>query len=125
MNEALMKLRKRRSHRTISLDEPLDAVDQIVNREITARDINPEQQYSKSELNGVLERALESLRPKCRTVFVLRDVEELSIEQTAEALGISVPAVKSRLLRARLMLRERLARHCKSSRTMASSVLPG
>ena len=56
---------------------------------------------------------MESLKPDFRTVFVLRDIEELSTEETAETLGISVPAVKSRLLRARLALREKLTRQFK------------
>jgi RNA polymerase sigma-70 factor (ECF subfamily) len=54
---------------------------------------------------------VQSLKPSFRTVFVLRDIEELSTEDTAETLGISIPAVKSRLLRARLQLREKLTRH--------------
>ena len=54
-------------------------------------------------------RALASLAQKYREVFVLRDVEQLSIEETAETLGISIASVKTRLLRARLMLRDLLA----------------
>jgi RNA polymerase sigma-70 factor (ECF subfamily) len=64
-----------------------------------------------TELNSILSSAIAELEPIFRTVFVLRDVEQLSTEETAEALGISVPAVKSRLLRARLRLREKLGRH--------------
>ena len=75
-----------------------------------AWDENPEQQYSREELAKILDDAVESLKPDFRTVFVLRDIEELSTEETAQALGISVPAVKSRLLRARLQLREKLTR---------------
>jgi RNA polymerase sigma-70 factor (ECF subfamily) len=78
VNEALMRLRKRKTDRSVLLDE-----------------------------------AVDSLKPDFRTVFVLRDIEELSTEETAETLGISVPAVKSRLLRARLALRERLTRQFK------------
>jgi RNA polymerase sigma-70 factor (ECF subfamily) len=61
----------------------------------------------------VLDEAIQSLKPTFRSVFQLRDVEELSTEETAEALGLSIPAVKSRLLRARLQLRERLTRQFK------------
>jgi RNA polymerase sigma-70 factor (ECF subfamily) len=53
------------------------------------------------------------LKPAFRTVFVLRDMEDLSTEETASALGISIPAVKSRLLRARLQLREKLSKFFK------------
>jgi RNA polymerase sigma-70 factor, ECF subfamily len=64
-------------------------------------------------MKKILEDALDTLKPDFRTVFTLRDIEELSTEETAEALGISVPAVKSRLLRARLALREKLTRQFK------------
>lgn len=113
VNESLMKLRKRKSDRTVPLDEPLDTGDDTVVREIAVWDENPEQQYSHEELAKILDDAVQGLRPAFRTVFVLRDIEELSTEETAEALGISVPAVKSRLLRARLQLREKLTRFFK------------
>jgi len=58
-----------------------------------------------------LSSVIDELEPDYRTVFVLRDIEELSTEETADALGISVPAVKSRLLRARLKLRQKLDRY--------------
>jgi RNA polymerase sigma-70 factor (ECF subfamily) len=110
VNEALMKLRKRKSDRTVSLDEPQEAGEETVMREIAVWDEDPEQKYSQDELREILDNAVNSLKPSFRTVFVLRDIEELSTEETAEALGISVPAVKSRLLRARLQLREKLTR---------------
>jgi len=110
VNEALMKLRKRKSDKTVSLDEPHETDEDTVTREIAVWDDDPERRYSRDELRDILGRAVESLKPAFRTVFVLRDIEELSTEETAEALGISIPAVKSRLLRARLQLRERLTR---------------
>lgn len=110
VNESLMKLRKRKSDRTVSLDEPADNGDEPIVREIAVWDGNPEQQYSSEELRSILDKAIASLKPTFRTVFLLRDVEDLSTEETAAALDISVPAVKSRLLRARLELRERLTR---------------
>jgi RNA polymerase sigma-70 factor (ECF subfamily) len=113
VNESLMKLRKRKSDRTVPLDEPIDTGEDTVVREIAVWDENPEQKYSRSELGGILDEAVQSLKPVFRTVFVLRDIEELSTEETAQALGISVPAVKSRLLRARLQLREKLSRFFK------------
>ena len=113
VNESLMKLRKRRSDKTISLDETLDTGDDAVAREIAVWEGNPEDRFSQREIRDILESAVESLHPIYRTVFVLRDVDELSTEETAEALGLSIPAVKSRLLRARLQLRERLTRHFK------------
>lgn len=112
VNEALMKLRKRKSDRTVPLDEPVDTGEETVVREIAVWD-DPEQKYSREELGKILTEAVDSLKPAFRTVFVLRDIEELSTEETAEALDISVPAVKSRLLRARLQLREKLTRFFK------------
>src|ERR1700732_59641 len=72
---------------------------------------NPEQLYWASELRDILVNTLSELRPILRTVFVLRDMEGLSTDQTAEALNLSPPAVKARLWRARLQLRERLTKH--------------
>jgi RNA polymerase sigma-70 factor (ECF subfamily) len=110
VNEALMKLRKRRSDRTVPLDEPIDTGEDEVVREIAVWDENPEQRYSREELGSILDEAIQSLKPAYRTVFVLRDIEELSIEETADLLNLSISAVKSRLLRARLQLREKLTR---------------
>jgi RNA polymerase sigma-70 factor (ECF subfamily) len=110
VNESLMKLRKRKSDRTLSLDETIDTGEEAIVREIAVWEGNPEQRYSQEELRQILEKAVETLRPAFRTVFVLRDVEELSTEETAAMLDLSIPAVKSRLLRARLQLRERLTR---------------
>lgn len=110
VNEALMKLRKRKTDKTVPLDEPMDTGEETVQREIAVWEGNPEQRYSQEELHVILEDAIDSLKPVYRTVFVLRDVEEMSTEETAEALNLSIPAVKSRLLRARLQLRERLTR---------------
>jgi RNA polymerase sigma-70 factor (ECF subfamily) len=110
VNEALMKLRKRKSDRTVSLDEPHETEEDTVTREIAVWEDDPEKKYSRDEIREILDKAVDSLKPGFRTVFVLRDIEELSTEETADALGISVPAVKSRLLRARLQLREKLTR---------------
>ncbi len=113
VNEALMKLRKRKSSKEVSLDEPTDTGEEQIVREIAVWEDDPEKTYSRDELRDILDSAVESLKPAFRTVFVLRDVEELSTEETAEALNISIPAVKSRLLRARLQLREKLTRFFK------------
>jgi len=110
VNEALMKLRKRKSDKTVSLDDGIDTGEEVVVREIAVWDGDPEQRYSQEELRAILDEAVSSLRPTFRSVFVLRDIEELSTEETANILDLSVPAVKSRLLRARLQLREKLTR---------------
>jgi RNA polymerase sigma-70 factor (ECF subfamily) len=113
VNEALMKLRKRRSDKTVPLDDPIDTGEDVVAREIAVWDENPEDTYSREELGNILDEAVQSLKPAYRTVFILRDIEEMSIEETAEALNLSISAVKSRLLRARLQLREKLTRQFK------------
>jgi RNA polymerase sigma-70 factor (ECF subfamily) len=110
-NEALMRLRKRRPNQ-FSLDEPIPGD----NEELIPQDIrdwgpSPEQRYGQAEMHEILSGAIDELAPDFRTVFVLRDVEQLSTEETAKIVGISVPAVKSRLLRARLKLRDKLGRY--------------
>lgn len=110
VNESLMRLRKRRPNQ-VSLDEPVETDDDLIPREIEDWGPSPEQRFAQTELHSILDEAIEKLDPASRLVFVLRDVEELSTEETAALLGISVPAVKSRLLRARLKLRQRLSRH--------------
>jgi RNA polymerase sigma-70 factor (ECF subfamily) len=113
VNQALMKLRKRKSDRSVSLDDTIDTGEDNIVREIATWDENPEQKYSREELNSILTSAVDGLTPIYRAVFVLRDIDGLSTEEAAEALELSVPAVKSRLLRARLQLREKLTRYFK------------
>jgi RNA polymerase sigma-70 factor (ECF subfamily) len=107
LNEALMKLRRRRPNE-VSLDESIQTEDDVLPREIEDWGPKPDQQFEQSELQGILARAIAQLDPPYRIVFQLRDIEELSTEETAHLLGLSVPAVKSRLLRARLKLRHTL-----------------
>jgi RNA polymerase sigma-70 factor (ECF subfamily) len=113
VNEALMRLRRRRPERIVSIDEDIQTDEDSIPREIADWAPNPEQLYKQSELKDILDKTIQGLPPGFRTVFVLRDVEGLSTEETASALGLSVPAVKSRLLRARLQLRERLTKFFK------------
>ena len=109
VNQALMKLRKRRPNE-FSLDQQLETEDDLMPREVEDWGPSPEERYEQTELGRILSSAIGDLDPSFRIVFQLRDIEELSTEETAEALGLSVPAVKSRLLRARLKLRGRLDR---------------
>ncbi len=113
VNEALMKLRRRRPERTVSLDQEVVTEEDSIPREVADWSPNPEQLYTQAELRDILTKTIQGLPASFRTVFVLRDVEGLSTEETAEALDLSIPAVKSRLLRARLQLRERLNRFFK------------
>lgn len=109
-NEALMRLRKRRPGQ-LSLDEPIEGESDLMPRELEDWRPNPEREYAKAELQTLLGEVIEKLEPEYRIVLVLRDIEELSTQETADALGLSVTNVKSRLLRARLKLREKLHRH--------------
>ena len=97
-NQALMKLRKRKTDASVSLDDPYDTGEESLVREIAVWEPNPEQTYSQEEIRAILEKAVDSLPPTFRAVFALRDIEELSTEETAAALNLSIPAVKSRLL---------------------------
>jgi len=111
VNQSLMKLRKQRPIRDVSLDEDFQAEEVTLPLEIADWAPNPEQLYWASELRHILTQTLEEVRPPLRAVFVLRDIEGLSIEQTAVVLGLSLAAVKARLWRARLLLREGLNKY--------------
>jgi len=87
----------------------------LMPREVEDWGPSPEDRYRQSELGEILSTTIAELDEPFRIVFQLRDIEELSTEETAEALGLSVPAVKSRLLRARLKLRQKLGRHFRRS----------
>jgi RNA polymerase sigma-70 factor (ECF subfamily) len=116
VNEALMKLRKRRPNQ-VSLDEPLSDSDgdDSYFREIEDWGPSPEKRFAQTELNEILNSVISELDPIFRVAFLLRDVEGLSTEETAQILGISTAAVKSRLLRARLKLRQKLNKYFKRS----------
>jgi RNA polymerase sigma-70 factor (ECF subfamily) len=111
VNESLMRLRKRRTSKMVSIDEDLETEEGTVPRDLADWAPDPEQNYNQAELADILRKTIQGLPQGFRVVFALRDVEGLSTEETAETLGLSVPAVKSRLLRARLQLRERLSRY--------------
>jgi RNA polymerase sigma-70 factor (ECF subfamily) len=122
-NHALALLRRRSRQRTVPLGEGGDSDDGLPHPEYIARwRETPEQIASQRETRQILDDALEQLDEKYRLVFVLRDVQGLSTAETAEALGISVSNTKVRLLRARLMLRERLTREFGDE---ATRIVPG
>jgi len=81
----------------------------VVAREIFAWGDDYRQRHRPEQTAGILEQAMWSLDPMCRAVFALRDIEEVPVEQTAQALSRSVPAIEVCHLRARLQLRERLS----------------
>jgi RNA polymerase sigma-70 factor, ECF subfamily len=110
-NEALMKVRKDRRHKVVdSFDEQCkNGEGDYVPRDFADWREIPSEALQKKELRQGLSRALASLTPKHRQVFVLRDVQHFTIEETARSLGIRISAVKTRLLRARLQMRDALA----------------
>ncbi len=113
VNESLMRLRRRKSSKTVSLDEEIETDENPIKREVASDGEDPEESLSRLETREILENAIDSLAEGYRTVFVLRDVEGLSTEETAEMLDLSISAVKSRLLRARLQLRDKIRRRLK------------
>ena len=112
VNQALMKLRKRRPNQ-VSLDDPVETDDDLMPREVEDWGPSPEDRYAQVELNRILSTVISELDPPFRIVFQLRDIEGLSTEETAEIMDLSAPAVKSRLLRARLKLRQKLSKFFK------------
>jgi RNA polymerase sigma-70 factor, ECF subfamily len=115
VNEALMKIRRRPRHKEIAIDEPKETHDSCVPLEIEDWGPNPEQRYSEQELQQILATTINELQPGYRTVFQLRDVDGLSTEETAEALALTSSAVKTRLRRARMTLRNSLDKHFRPS----------
>jgi RNA polymerase sigma-70 factor (ECF subfamily) len=109
-NTGLQRLRERK---------PIESLDEVTSdsegkfhpRQVRSWAEDPEQLCSEAERRGLVESAMMQLPPKYRVVLVLRDIEQLSGQEAAEALGLGLAAMKARLLRARLMLREALAPH--------------
>ena len=109
-NEALMQLRKRRPETTFSDISVEDDEEQNYDPvQLTDWPSLPEEELLSAEARTMLDHAIEHLPEKLRIVFVLRDIEDLSIQETSQVLGLSETAVKTRLLRARLRLREELS----------------
>jgi len=102
VNESLMKLRKQRSAREVSIDEDFQSEQDMSPLDVADRAPDPEELYRGSELRNILRRTLRELQHGLRVVFVLRDIEGLSTEQTAAVLELTSVAVKARLGRARL-----------------------
>ena len=118
VNAALMLLRSRNRHPEVAVDdvEPTVLNDAVVEsgqamRSNAAWSQRPDDQLQSAEMRKHIQTSVDALPDGLRTVFLLRDVEELSTEDTAEMLGLSVPAVKTRLHRARLALREAIGRY--------------
>jgi len=120
VNEGSMKLRKQRSDREQSLDSPprIDSeasTSRIPQYRSNVPDwaANPDSLYSATELRQILDRSLRTLQPKLRSVFILRDIEGHSVNDTSVMLNLTPKTVRTRLSRARLHLREELSHYFK------------
>ena len=108
VNAALMKIRKEKRSQRVS-STPVDEID------VMDWSPGPESIAMNTELRNKLEEAISTLSEDLRTAVVLRDVQQLSTEEAADVLGISIPAFKARLHRGRLALRNQLAQYVKST----------
>lgn len=108
-NAAFMKLRKRRQHQSVSLEDLLQQP-QLISALHTSENTYVDAQSIRNEMLVALENAISKLPDEYRPVFILRDVDGLTSKEVGKILDLTVPAVKSRLHRSRLMLRRRLAR---------------
>ncbi len=109
VNEARMRRRRMRAHAMDSIDDQSNDEEDYISREFADWHEIPSEILERGEVRVALTEALATLGPKYRSVFVLRDIQHLSIEETARVLDISTASVKTRLLRARLMLRDFLS----------------
>ncbi|MBN2536973.1 sigma-70 family RNA polymerase sigma factor [candidate division WOR-3 bacterium] len=109
-NVSLTKLRKRKSPVVMSIDEPVGDSGEMA-FEIPDEQFSPERLYEQREIRRKLKEAVDRLPEDYRTVVVLRDLEGLSNEDVSKVLNLSIPAVKSRLHRGRLALREKLEKY--------------
>jgi RNA polymerase sigma-70 factor (ECF subfamily) len=117
VNEALMLLRRGCRHREVSIDEnTLDSQGVASPLEIPDSNPNPEISYLQREEARILSAAMGKLRPGLRKAIELRDLGELSTEETARRMGLSISATKSTVSRGRRKLREALKRHVRSPR---------
>ena len=120
INEGLQKRRRQRV--TESLDDFISTDEGTMPKQLEDWHDDPEKLYRREQMREIVESAIQSLTPMYREVFVLRDVQGLTTQEAAEALGIGVANVKSRLLRARLVMREQLTRYFRRPPTLKSKL---
>jgi RNA polymerase sigma-70 factor (ECF subfamily) len=106
INSALMILRKKRTSHEVSLDGAGDSDAKSASWEMPDHAPNPEKRYAQSERESILRGAISTLRPTIRKVIELQQLQERSMKETAEIIGISVPAAKARLFHAKIALRK-------------------
>src|SRR6202140_3421445 len=104
INVALMKLRKNRGAREVPIDKPNPSPEPVAQREFRYDAPDPEESYSLRERKRIVKSAISELRPRARNIVELIHLQEHSIRETAQILGISTAAVKSRIFHARVAL---------------------
>jgi len=108
-NNCLMKRRRRKLEDLLeSYDQAPDVEDEKVEKQLASWDDTPAEKLLRGELKEQLDKAIQQLPDDYKVVFVLRDIEQKTAEETAKITGLSVPAVKSRLRRSRMFLRQQL-----------------
>jgi RNA polymerase sigma-70 factor, ECF subfamily len=117
INESLMLLHHRRTLREVSVDDYSEAEGNAASLEMPDSSPDPEASRLRRERAQILSETLGNLRPGMRKAIELRDPAELSTEETAQRMGVSVAAVKGRLFHARKKLQEKLCRYLKSNST--------
>jgi len=123
INQSLMKVRKTHRKKEVCIHQDSQAEKGESALDFADWAPNPEERYRASELREILLKTLRALPPRLSLVFVLRDVEGLSTEQASEALDLTQAAVKARLMRARLQLRNRLSNYFrKGARNLGPAV---
>jgi RNA polymerase sigma-70 factor (ECF subfamily) len=114
INTALMKLRKKHHLLDVSLDEST-AERPSFRLDLEDQGLNPEQRYAQHEQQSILSEVMKELTPGTRKAIELRELDERSIQETAQIMGISIGAVKARVFHGRRKLRERLQRYVGSA----------
>jgi RNA polymerase sigma-70 factor (ECF subfamily) len=117
INESLMLLRHGRALREVLVDDRGEAEGNATSLEVADSSPDPEASYLRRERAQILSETLRNLRPGMRKAIELRELAELSTEETARRMGVSVAAVKARLFHARKKLQEKLSRYMKSNPT--------
>ena len=125
INSSLMLLRKKRNHPTSSLDGDHDPEAREFCLQVSDRAPDPEKSYLQKERESGLHTAVSALRPSIRRALVLQQLQELSLKETAEAMGISISAAKARLFHAKSTLRKSLAlKRMRRRNTRPSMIYP-
>jgi RNA polymerase sigma-70 factor (ECF subfamily) len=108
-NQCLMRIRESRNARFVYLDESSESDVRI---ELVGQSVSPEDELGAKEVVTLMRREISRIPPLLRNVMLLRDLDQMPMPDVAVQLGLSLPAAKSRLMRARTELRSRVSKHC-------------